>query len=53
MNGELIAALIGLAVTQFGLWMRFEHRMTVLETMLNLERERVTRRPSRAVAESQ
>ena len=36
MSGEIIAALIGLAISQFGLWMRFEHRMTKLETQMEL-----------------
>jgi hypothetical protein len=40
MSGEIIAALIGLAGSQVALWLRFEHRMTVLETMLKLREEK-------------
>lgn len=38
-SGEVIAALIGVAALQlatcFALWMKVEHRLTVLETRLN------------------
>jgi hypothetical protein len=43
MSTEIVCCLIGLAVTtlggQFALWMRFEHRMTALETRLKLREE--------------
>ena len=52
MTGDILTLLVGLGVTiiggQIGLWLRFEHRMTILEERLRLRELLEDQRHNRA-----